>query len=131
MLQHPVCNYFTSSHSQVNTSSSTSPPTPPFPPPLPPSPQHTHLKHQRGPLRLLVPPQLKVLAPLQRQLRLGLAVRAFEPQHHLLRRLRLLVEHGLRLAPVAGLLAVVAALALGDRGGLHGTHGGASQSGGV
>ena len=72
-----------------------------------------------------------MLAPLQRQLRLGLTVRALEPQHDLLRRLRLLVEHGLRLAPVAGLLAVVAALALGDRGGLHGTHGGTSVGRGV
>lgn len=55
-----------------------------------------------------------MLAALQRQLRLGLAVRAFQPQHHLLGRLRFLVEDGFRLAAVAGLFAVVAAFALGD-----------------
>ena len=59
-----------------------------------------------------------MLTPLQRQLRLGLALRALEPQHHLLRRLGLFVEDGLRLPAVAGLLAVVAPLALGDGGGL-------------
>ncbi len=61
-----------------------------------------------------------MLAPLQRQLRLGLALRAFQPQHHLLRRLGLFVEDGLGLAAVAGLLAVVAAFALGEEGGLRG-----------
>lgn len=55
-----------------------------------------------------------MLAPLQRQLRLGLAIRALEPQHHLLGCLCLFVEDGFGLAAVAGLLAVVAALALGD-----------------
>ncbi len=59
-----------------------------------------------------------MLAPLQRQLRLRLAVRALEPQHHLLGRLGLFVEDGLCLPAVAGLLAVIAALALGDGGGL-------------
>lgn len=63
-------------------------------------------------------PQFKMLAPLQRQLRLGLAIRAFQPQHHLLGRLCFLVEDGFRLTPVAGLFAVVAALALGEEGGL-------------
>lgn len=57
-----------------------------------------------------------MLAPLERQLRLGLAVRAFQPQHHLLGRLCLFVEDGLRLTAVAGLFAVVAALALRDGG---------------
>lgn len=57
-------------------------------------------------------PQLEVLAPLQRQLRLGLALRAFQPQHDLLRRLGLLVEHRFGLSSVPGLLAVVAALSL-------------------
>ena len=55
-----------------------------------------------------------MLAPFQGKLRLGLTIRAFQPQHHLLGRLCLLVEDGLRLAAVAGLFAVVAALALGD-----------------
>ena len=64
-----------------------------------------------------------MLAALERQLRLGLAVRAFEPQHHLLGRLGLFVEDGLRLPAVAGLLAVVAALALGDGGCLGGGEG--------
>lgn len=86
-----------------------------YPPSLPhPSPPSTNLKHQRSPLRLLIAPQLKMLAPLEGQLRLSLAIRAFKPQHHLLRRLCFLVEDGLRLAAVAGLFAVVAALALGD-----------------
>lgn len=53
-----------------------------------------------------------LFAPLQRQLHLVLAHRAFQPQHDLLCRLRLLVEHGLRLTTVTGLLAVVAPLAL-------------------
>lgn len=57
-----------------------------------------------------------MLAPLERELRLGLALRALEPQDDLLRRLCLFVEHGLRLPAVAGLLAVVAALALRDGG---------------
>ena len=85
---------------------------PPPPPTIPP------LKHQRGPLGLLIPPQLEVLAALEAELGLGLAIRALEPEHDLLGRLGLFVEDGLRLAAVARLLAVVAALALGDGGGL-------------
>lgn len=61
-----------------------------------------------------------MLTPLQRQLGLGLACRAFQPQYHFLRRLGFLVEDGFGLAAVAGLLAVVAALALGEEGGLDG-----------
>ena len=54
-----------------------------------------------------------MLTPLQRQLRLSLADRALQPQHHLLCRLGFLVEDGFGLAAVAGLFAVVAAFALG------------------
>ena len=60
-----------------------------------------------------------MLTPLQRQLRLGLAICTFQPQHHLLRCLRFLVEDGFRLAPVAGLFAIVAAFALSEQGGLY------------
>ena len=51
MLQHPVCNYFTSSNSRVITSSSTTP----LPPSLPPSPQHTP-KTPARPLSSSCPP---------------------------------------------------------------------------
>lgn len=40
-------------------------------------------------------PKLEVLAALQRQLQLGLALNTFQPQDDLLRRLGLLVEDGL------------------------------------
>lgn len=63
-------------------------------------------------------PQFKMLAPFQRQLCFGLALRAFQPQHHLLRRLGFFVEDGFGLAAVARLLAVVAAFSLGEEGGL-------------
>lgn len=59
-----------------------------------------------------------MLAPLQGQLSLGLARGAFEAQHDFLGRFGFLVEDGFGLAAVAGLLAVVAALALGEEGGL-------------
>lgn len=107
----------------------------------------TKLKHQRRSLRLLVAtiethqhelslprqpiyplsqptglgnniPQLKMLTPLQRQLRLGLANRALKPQHHLFRRLCFFVEHRFSLTAVTGLFAVVAAFSLGEEGGL-------------
>ena len=81
--------------------------------PLPPSPD-THLKHQRSPLRLLITSQLKMLAALETELGLCFTIRAFQPQDHLLGRLCLFVEDGFRLAAVARLFAVVAALALGD-----------------
>lgn len=61
-----------------------------------------------------------MLAALEAELRLSLAIRAFQPEHHLLGRLGLFVEDGLRLPAVAGLLAVVAALALRDGGCLWG-----------
>lgn len=88
-------------------------PSPPF------LPLHLHrpdtqLKHQRSPLRLLIASQLKMLAALETKLGLGFAVRAFQPQDHLLGRLCLFVEDGFRLAAVARLFAVVAALSLCD-----------------
>jgi len=79
-----------------------------------------NLKHQRSALRLLVTAELKVLASLERQLSLGLAVCALESQHDLLGRLCLFVEHGLRLTSVSGLLAVVTALSLREERGLTG-----------
>ena len=62
-------------------------------------------------LGLLVAADLKVLAALDRLHRGALALGALQAQHDLLRRLGLLVEHGLGLAAEARLLAVVAALA--------------------
>ena len=63
-------------------------------------------------------PQLEVLAALQRQLCLGLALDAFQSQHDLLGGLGLLVEDGLGLTTVTGLLAVISALSLGEQRGL-------------
>jgi hypothetical protein len=57
-------------------------------------------------------PKLEVLAALQCQLGLGLARNALQSQHNLLRGLGLLVEDGLGLTTVTGLLAVVSALSL-------------------
>lgn len=51
-----------------------------------------HLEHQCRTLRLLVTTQLKVLTPLQRQLRFGLAHRTLQSQHNLLRSLRFFAE---------------------------------------
>lgn len=64
-------------------------------------------------------PELKMFAPLQRQLALGLAFHTFQPQHHLLRRLGFFVEHRFGLAAVPRLLAVVSAFALREKGGLE------------
>lgn len=65
-------------------------------------------------------PKLEVLAALQRQLALGLALNTFQAQDNLLRGLRLLVEDGLGLTTVTALLAVVTALTLGEEGSLAG-----------
>jgi hypothetical protein len=59
-------------------------------------------------------PQLEVLAALESQLALGLALDAFQSQHNLLGGLGLLVEDRLSLTTVTGLLAVVTALSLGE-----------------
>jgi len=63
-------------------------------------------------------PKLKVLASLQRQLALGLALDALQPQDDLLGRLGLLVEDGLGLTTITRLLPVVTTLTLGEQGGL-------------
>jgi len=65
-------------------------------------------------------PKLEVLAALQCQLALGLALDTFQAQNDLLRGLRLLVEDGLGLTTVTALLAVVTALTLGEEGSLAG-----------
>jgi len=64
--------------------------------------------------------ELKVLAPLDRLHAALLAFGALHPQHDLLRRLGLLVEHRLGLAAEAALLPVVPALALREQGRLAG-----------
>lgn len=61
-----------------------------------------------------------MLAALQRQLALGLALDAFQAQDNLLCGLGLLVENGLGLTTVTALLAVVTALTLGEEGSLAG-----------
>ena len=63
-------------------------------------------------------PKLEVLAALQRQLQLSLAGNTFQSQDDLLRRLSLLVEHGLGLTTVTRLLAVVTTLTLREGRGL-------------
>ena len=79
----------------------------------------THLEDKCGTLGLLVTTKLKVLASLERELCLGLAVDALETEHDLLSRLGLLVEDGLGLTSVSGLLAVVTTLSLCEEGGLE------------
>merc|ERR1719476_549353 len=69
---------------------------------------------------LRVGAQLEVLCALDRLHPLGLALRALELQHDLLRRLRLLVEDGLCLTHKARLLLVVPPLALCAQRGLSG-----------
>ena len=64
-------------------------------------------------------PQFEVLATLQGQLSLGLALRAFQTEHNLLGGLGFLVEHGLGLTTVTALLPVVTALSLGEKGSLY------------
>jgi len=69
-------------------------------------------------LGLLVTTNLEVLAALDAVHAGPLAVGALQPQHNLLGGLGLLVEDGLGLTAVSGLLAVVAALTLGIHGSL-------------
>ena len=59
-----------------------------------------------------------MLAALERELCLGLAVDALETEHDLLGCLGLLVEYWLGLTSVSGLLAVVTTLTLREEGGL-------------
>lgn len=77
-----------------------------------------HLEHQSRTLRLLVTTQLEVLASLQGQLQLGLALDALQPQDDLLGGLGLLVEDGLGLTTITALLPVITSLTLGEQGGL-------------
>lgn len=63
-------------------------------------------------------PQLEVLASLQSQLALGLALDALQSQDNLLGGLGLLVEDWLRLTTITALLSVVTALTLGEQRGL-------------
>ena len=64
-------------------------------------------------------PQLEVLASLQRELLLGLALRALKTQDDLLGSLGLLVEDGLGLTTITALLSVVTTLTLGGERGLY------------
>lgn len=77
-----------------------------------------HLEHQSRTLCLLVATQLKVLASLEGQLALGLALDALQSQDDLLGGLGLFVENWLRLTTVTALLSVVTALTLGEQRGL-------------
>ena len=63
-------------------------------------------------------PQLEVLASLESQLCLGLALCALQSQHNLLGGLCLLVEHRLCLTTITTLLSVVTTLSLGEQRGL-------------
>lgn len=63
-------------------------------------------------------PKLEVLAALQGELSLGLALDALQSQDNLLGGLGLLVEDGLGLTTVTGLLTVVTALTLSEQRGL-------------
>lgn len=73
-----------------------------------------HLKTVQGNI-----PQLEVLASLQRELLLGLALRALKTQDDLLGSLGLLVEDGLGLTTITALLPVVTTLTLGVQRGLY------------
>lgn len=64
-------------------------------------------------------PKLEVLATLQGKLGLGLADSALQSQDDLLGSLGLLVEDGLRLTTITGLLAVITTLTLGEQRGLY------------
>lgn len=63
-------------------------------------------------------PQLEVLATLEGELCLGLALCAFQSEDNLLGGLGLLVEDWLGLTTVTGLLTVVTTLSLSEEGGL-------------
>lgn len=66
-------------------------------------------------LLLLLSAELEVLASLKHNLVRLRALGALELEHNLLGRLHLLVEHGLGLTSITGLLAVIAALSYGRR----------------
>lgn len=77
-----------------------------------------HLEDQRRTLSLLVTAKFEVFASLERELGLGLAHVAFQPQHDLLGSFRTLVEHGLCLTSITRLLAVISPLSLREQRGL-------------
>ena len=60
-------------------------------------------------------PQLEVLASLESQLCLGLALCALQSQHNLLCGLGLLVEHRLRLTTITGLFTIITTLSLREQ----------------
>jgi hypothetical protein len=84
----------------------------------PETPNTKHLENESSTLCLLVTTKLEVLASLQRQLELGLALDTLQSKDNLLGGLGLLVEDGLGLTTVTGLLAVISTLTLGEQGGL-------------
>lgn len=61
-------------------------------------------------------PQLELLASLECQLSLGLALNTLQPQYNLLCGLCLLVEDRLGLTSITGLLAIITTLTLGKEG---------------
>jgi hypothetical protein len=79
-----------------------------------PNKEIAKLEDKSSTLGLLVTTQLEVLAALQSELLLGLALSALETQDDLLGGLRLLVEDGLGLTTVTALLPVVTTLTLGE-----------------
>jgi hypothetical protein len=83
-----------------------------------PNKEITHLEDKSSTLGLLVTTQLEVLASLQRELLLGLALRALKTQDDLLGSLGLLVEDRLGLTTITALLPVVTTLTLGGQRGL-------------
>jgi len=78
----------------------------------------TSLEDKGGVLLLLVTTELEVLASLEGDMRSVLALGALETKNDLLGGLGLLVEDGLGLTTVTGLLAVISTLTLGEQGGL-------------
>ena len=78
------------------------------------------LEDKRGVLLLLVTTELEVLATLEGELCLGLALCALQSQDNLLGGLGLLVEDRLGLTTVTGLLTVVTTLTLSEEGSLLG-----------
>ena len=73
------------------------------------------LEGQGGTTGLLLSAQLEVLASLEDELLLGLARRALQSKDDLLGGLGLLVEDGLGLTSVTGLLSVISPLSLGHQ----------------
>jgi hypothetical protein len=77
--------------------------------------EETRLEDKGSTLGLLVTTELEVLASLKGELCLGLAGSALKTEHNLLGGLRPLVEDGLGLTSVTGLLTVVTTLTLSEQ----------------